>query len=83
MHQIRQRPQRALYALSLPLALLLLLLHTSIFNLIARPFSSTVRSVSVYFQEHFSPVRDGLRYIEVDDPRSRRADKLQITSGSY
>ena len=83
MHQIRQRPQRALYALSLPLGLLLLLLNTSVFALVAKPFSSAVRAVSVYFQEHFAPVRDGLRYIEVDDPRSRRADKLQIGSGSY
>jgi hypothetical protein len=83
MQQIRQRPQRALYALSLPLGLLLLMLHTSVFALVAEPFSATVRLVSVYFQEHFAPVRDGLRYIEVDDPRSRRADKLRIGSGSY
>ncbi len=83
MHQIRQRPQRALYALSLPLGLLLLMLHTSVFALVAKPFDATVRSVSVYFQEHFAPVRDGLRYIEVDDPRSRRADKLRIGGGSY
>jgi hypothetical protein len=83
MDQIRQRPQRALYAVSLPLGLLLLLLNTSVFALVAKPFSSTVRVVSVYFQEHFAPVRDGLRYIEVDDPRLRRADKLQIGSGSY
>jgi hypothetical protein len=81
--QIRERPQRALYALSLPLALLLLTLHTSVVDLVAKPFSTTVRSVSVYFQERFAPVRDGLRYIEVDDPRSRRTDKLRITSGSY
>ena len=83
MDQIRQRPQRALYAVSLPLGLLLLLLNTSVFALVAKPFSSTVRSVSVYFQVHFAPVRDGLRYIEVDDPRLRRADKLRISSGSY
>ena len=83
MDQIRQRPQRALYAVSLPLGLLLLLLNTSVFALVAKPFSSTVRAVSVYFQVHFAPVRDGLRYIDVDDPRLRRADKLQIGSGSY
>ena len=83
MHQIRQRPQRALYALSLPLGLVLVMLHTSVFALVAKPFSAAVSSVSVYFQVHFAPVRDGLRYIEVDDPRSRRADKLRISSGSY
>jgi hypothetical protein len=83
MHQMRKRPQRALYALSLPLGLVLLTLHTSVFDVVAKPFGSSVRWVSTYFQEHFAPVHDGLRYIEVDDPRSRRADKLQIGSGSY
>jgi hypothetical protein len=83
VQQVRQRPQRALYALSLPLGLLLLMMHTSVFDVVAKPFGATVRWVSGYFQEHFAPVRDGMRYIEVDDPRSRRADKLQIGSGSY
>ena len=40
-------------------------------------------AMSVYFQEHFAPVQDGLRWIEVSDPRSRRTDKLQIAGGSY
>jgi hypothetical protein len=61
----------------------LVMLHTSVFALVAKPFSAAVSSVSVYFQVHFAPVRDGLRYIEVDDPRSRRGDKLRISSGSY
>ena len=78
-----KRPQRALYAVSLPLGLVLLMLNTSVFDMVAKPFGSSVRWVSAYFQEHFAPVHDGLRYIEVDDPRSRRADKLQIGSGSY
>jgi hypothetical protein len=82
MHQIRARPQRALYALSLPL-LLVLLFHASAFEVIAKPFGSAVRSVSAYFQEHFAPERDGFRWIEINDPRSRRADKLQIGGGSY
>jgi hypothetical protein len=82
IYQIRERPQRALYALSLPLVILLFF-HGSILGAIAHPFSSAVNHVSVYFQEHFAPVRDGLRWIEVNDPRSRRADKLQITTGSY
>jgi hypothetical protein len=82
IHQIRERPQRALYALSVPL-LFLLLFHASIFDLIARPFSSAVTYVSVYFQERFTPVRDGFRWIEVTDPRSRRGDKLRIAGGSY
>jgi hypothetical protein len=83
MRQVRQRPQRAVYALSLPLGFMLLTLHSSLFDTLARPFESAVRWGSVYFQEHFGPVRDGMRYIEVDDPRSRRADKLQIGGRSY
>ena len=81
--QIRRRPQRTLYALSVPLGALLLTMHTSVVDTIAKPFGSTVRWVSGYVQEHFAPVRDGLRYIEVDDPRSRRTDKLRIGGGSY
>ena len=79
--QVRRRPQRALYALSLPL--FGLLLHSSIFETVAKPFGSAVRWVSTYFQEHYGPMRDGMRYIEVDDPRSRRGDKLRISGGSY
>jgi hypothetical protein len=82
IHQIRERPQRALYALSLPL-FAVLFFHASIFGLIARPFSAAVNHASAYFQEHFAPVRDGFRWIEVSDPRSRRGDKLQIAGGSY
>jgi len=82
MHQIRERPQRALYALSLPL-FVLLFFHASILQVIAQPFSSAVGQVSVYFQEHFAPVQDGLRWIDVNDPRSRRTDKLRIAGGSY
>jgi hypothetical protein len=83
INSVRARPQRALYALSLPLGLLLILMHSSIFATISKPFSLTVQWVSSYMQEHYGPVRDGMRYIEVDDPRTRRADKLQITGGSY
>jgi hypothetical protein len=82
MHQIRERPQRALYALSLPL-FVLLFFHASIFQVVAQPFSMAVDHVSVYFQEHFAPVKDGLRWIDVNDPRSRRTDKLRIAGGSY
>jgi hypothetical protein len=83
LNQVRERPQRALYALSLPLGLLLILMHSSIFGTISEPFGTAVRWASSYFQEHYGPVRDGMRYIEVDDPRTRRADKLQIGGGSY
>lgn len=82
IHQIRERPQRALYALSLPF-FVLLFFHASIFQVVAQPFGSAVNHVSAYFQEHFAPVREGLRWIDVNDPRSRRTDKLRIAGGSY
>ncbi|WP_291163224.1 helix-turn-helix domain-containing protein [Hyphomicrobium sp.] len=83
LNQFRRRPQRALYAVSLPLGLMLLTLHSSIFETVSKPFGSAVRWASSYFQEHYGPIRDGMRYIEVEDPRSRRGDKLRIGSGSY
>ncbi len=83
LNQVRERPQRALYAISLPLVLLLVLMHSSIFATISQPFGVVVQWVSAYMQEHYGPVRDGMRYIEVDDPETRRADKLRISSGSY
>lgn len=82
LYRVRERPQRAVYALSLPLGLLLLMMHSSIFATISAPFSVAVQWVSGYMQEHYGPIRDGMRYIEVDDPETRRADKLQIGSGS-
>lgn len=42
--------------------------------------SGLVRSIEDYVLYMRAPERDGLRWIEVDDPRSRKADKLQ-TSG--
>jgi len=83
IRSVRARPQRALYALSLPLGLLLITMHSSIFSTVAKPFNVAVQWVSSYMQEHYGPIRDGMRYIEVDDPRTRRADKLRITGGSY
>lgn len=82
-NQVRRRPQRALYALSLPLGLLVISMHSSIFASVSAPFEMAVQWVSTYIQEHYGPVRDGMRYIEVDDPETRRGDKLQIGSGSY
>jgi hypothetical protein len=83
LDQVRRRPQRALYAVSLPLGLLMILLHSAVFATISEPFAMVVQWGSTYFQEHYGPVKDGMRYIEVDDPRTRRADKLRIGGGSY
>lgn len=82
IEHMRRRPDRAFYALSLPLGFLLLALNMGPLAHVTRPFSASVEWFSGYFQEHFGAVRDGLRYIEVDDPRSRRGDKLQVAGRS-
>lgn len=40
------------------------------------PMSRGLRSVHDYLLVRFAPEREGLRWIEVDDPRARRTDKL-------
>ena len=81
LQHVRERPRRALYAVSLPLGIVLLLLNTSAleaaFSNVPRPVARVAQDVRSYFQVQFAPVREGLRWIEVDDPRRRRADKLR------
>jgi hypothetical protein len=75
--QVRERPERAFYAVSLPLGLLLFALNTSLLSHVAAPVVSLTHKVSQVFHVYFAPVRDGHRWIEVDEPKSRRADKLR------
>jgi hypothetical protein len=42
------------------------------------PAERAVRSISDFFAVRFAPQYQGHRWIEVDDPRSRRGDKLRI-----
>ena len=42
------------------------------------PAERAVRSISDFFAVRFAPLREGHRWIEVADPRSRRGDKLRI-----
>ncbi len=81
LRHARERPDRAFYAVSLPLAVVVLLLNTSVLqaaiNHVPRPVSRMVQEARQYFQVQFAPVREGLRWIEVDDPRRRRGDKLR------
>lgn len=82
-HAIRKfakRPDRAFYAVSLPLALLFVVLNGSVQDTVAKPFKSAVNWVSGSMQQAFPRVRDGFTWIEVSDPRSRRADKLPPAS---
>lgn len=78
--QVRERPERAFYAVSLPLGVLLLILNSgslqSAMHHMPRPMVRMAADVRHFFQEQFAPVHDGLRWIEVDNPRRRRGDKL-------
>lgn len=42
------------------------------------PAGDAVRSITDFIAVHFAPVRSGHRWIDVGDPRTRRADKLRI-----
>lgn len=42
------------------------------------PAERAVRSISDFVAVRLAPLREGHRWISVDDPRSRRGDKLQI-----
>jgi hypothetical protein len=44
---------------------------------LSSPVRSLVKGAHNYMLMYLAPARDGLRWIEVDDPRSRRADKLR------
>ncbi len=79
--KVRERPDRAFYAVSMPLGFVVLMLNTSAlqaaFAHIPTPVARMARDVRQYFQVQFAPVHEGLRWIEVDDPRRRRGDKLR------
>ena len=77
LNQARERPVRTFYTLSLPLALLLLLVNPQgIGGAMARPFKSVFGSVQDMLAVSFAPRREGLPWIEVSDPRKRRSDRL-------
>lgn len=46
--------------------------------MLAPPLAGAVRHVRELIVVQMAPEREGLRWIEVADPRSRRGDKLQI-----
>ena len=77
----RERPVRTFYALSMPLALLLLTLHPHFFRDVGsvayKPFKSAVVSVGDMWAVSFAPRREGLKWIEFSDPRRRRSDKIE------
>lgn len=76
------RPKRALIGVGLPVCLLIVVLNTSALGSALKPVRQVAGSLGDFFSVQFAPVQDGLRHIEVRDPRSRRGDKLQTRGGS-
>jgi hypothetical protein len=81
----QRRRTRALFALSAPVALLAALVYVAhaaprpVYHTIALlpgPARHAVRAVLDYAVLLTAPRREGLRWIEVSDPRLRKADKL-------
>lgn len=75
------RTGRALFALSIPVALIVLLTQTAVLEAavakLPTPVARIVRGAQNYVIVQMAPVRDGLRWIDVPDPRTRRGDKLR------
>ena len=84
-----RRAARTLFALSAPIALLaaLIWLAQAEPSLIMRavsalpgPIAQAVRPAANALIVHLAPWRDGMRWIEVGDPRLRKSDKLRQAS---
>ena len=85
-HSRAGRAARLLIAVSAPVALLVLMTQTSVLEAavaqLPPPVKRIVRGAQNYVIVQFAPVRDGLRWIDVPDPRSRRSDKLRTKAQS-
>jgi hypothetical protein len=80
------RTARALFAVSIPVALVVLITQTSVLEAAVSKLPPSVarivRGAQNYVIVQLAPVRDGLRWIDVPDPRTRRSDKLRSTAQS-
>jgi hypothetical protein len=69
-----------------PVGLLVLLSQTSVLEAAVAQLPPSVarivRGAQDYVTLQLAPVRDGMRWIDVRDPRSRRSDKLRTTAQS-
>ena len=78
--QARHQPARTLYAVSLPVGVLVVLMNTSILQTalahLPGPLKLFSHRIEAFVATQFAPVHEGYRWIAVDDPRSRRADRL-------
>jgi hypothetical protein len=80
------RPGMALFTVTMGIALILLVTQTAVLEAAVGQLPPSmkrfVRGAQDYVIVQFAPVRDGLRWIDVDDPRTRRGDKLQTAAQS-
>jgi transcriptional regulator with XRE-family HTH domain len=80
------RAMRLLFAVSVPVALVVLVTQTAVLEAavsnLPPSVARMVRGAQNYVIVQMAPVKDGLRWIDVPDPRSRRGDKLQTASQS-
>jgi hypothetical protein len=80
------RAGRATFAVTVPVALVLLITQTSVLEAAVSKLPPSVarivRGAQNYVIVQLAPVRDGLRWIDVPDPRTRRSDKLRTTAQS-
>jgi hypothetical protein len=81
------RPGMALFTVTMGVALILLVttqtaaLEAAVSQL-PPSMRRIVRGAQNYVIVSLAPVRDGLRWIDVADPRTRRSNKLQTTAQS-
>jgi hypothetical protein len=77
---------RALFAVTVPVALAVLVTQTTVLEAAVSKLPPSVarivRGAQNYVIVQLAPVRDGLRWIDVPDPRTRRSDKLRSTAQS-
>lgn len=75
------RPGMALFVVTTVVASVALVTQTSVLEAavaqLPSPVKRIVQGAQNYVIVQFAPVRDGLRWIDVPDPRTRRGDKLQ------
>ncbi|WP_424957442.1 helix-turn-helix domain-containing protein [Hyphomicrobium sp. 1Nfss2.1] len=78
------RPGMALFTVTLGIAMIVLITQTSVLEAAVSQLPPSmkriVRGAQNYVIVRFAPVRDGLRWIDVPDPRTRRGDKLQTAA---
>lgn len=80
----RRSTGRVLFLVALPIALIVLLTQTAVLEAgvsqLPEPVARIVRGAQDYVTLQLAPIRNGLRWVDVADPRTRRGDKLKTAS---